>query len=108
MTIYSFTPPTVEALAWDQSSKLFRHYGTLPVGRTIYKDAGGVWHTLNEGYDPALLEGAQRVYLGGREYEITQDEYNDLASGGFIDLPGFFLGPECFLGPSAFPGDGTQ
>lgn len=100
MTLYDFTPPSVPELAWDQESPLFRHYGTLPVGRTIYKDGDG-WHTLDEGYEEEVLDGADFVFRGGREYLVTVDQYYELYLGGFI--------PNAQIGfyPGAYPGEIT-
>lgn len=103
MSLFEFTPPTVPELAWDQSSPLFRHYGTLPVGRTIYKDALGNWHILDEGYEPEVLVGALETFFGGREYFVTEGQYFELYQAGFIPSAqlGFFPGRH--PGPITFP-----
>lgn len=112
MTLYEFTPPSFPELAWDQSSPLFRHFGTLPVSHTIFKDSLGVWHTLDEGYEesasssgPGALVDAVVVYRGGRVYNVTAQEYVDLYAGGFIPNAQIGFYPGAYPGPITFPID---
>lgn len=109
----TFTPPTRDSVAWSGESPLWRHYGAVRAGITIYKDAFGNWNMMEEGYDESILLTANPVYRGGREYDITLAAYNDvvvwLISQGFTDYdpdvyPGFYPGPIRFLGAEAYPG----
>lgn len=104
MTLYEYTTPTYDGPAWDQDSPLYRHYGTISTGITIYKNDSG-WHVAEEGYDPIVLEGASVVYLGGRVYLLTEDDYEEVIEAGFGDFVGMYPG-EC-PGPGVYPTDGS-
>lgn len=112
MTLYEFTPPTQQSLAWDQTSPLYRHYGTLPVGITIYRDDDG-WHELGEGYEEEILANAEVIYRGGRVYMVTEDEYFELYIAGYITefidglYPGGYPGLSIYPAPEVVtpPGD---
>lgn len=99
---FEFTPPSFPELAWDESSELYRHYGTLPVGHTIYKE-GDTWHTLSQGYEEETLANADIVYRGGRVYLITLAEYVELFIAGFVPLVGIGFYPGAYPGPITFP-----
>lgn len=103
MTI-PYSPPTEPKLAWDQTSRLYRHYGTLPVGVTIYKDGDG-WHEVTDYFDERILEGALVVYRGGREYQLTEAEFLEVILAGFGSF--LLMYPGQCPGDNVFPTDGT-
>jgi hypothetical protein len=107
--VATFTPPTTDGnliadpakVGSDPAHALFRHYGAWEAGKTVWKDAQGVWHeslspylggatytthdgdeTTTSGPDAGLAT-AQRVYLGGHVYEITSQEETELIAAGY-------------------------
>lgn len=83
MTI-PFEPPHEPRLG-RSPGPLWERY-VQEVGITIYRK-DGVWHEAPEGYEESLLDGATRVYRGGREYMITPEEFEELGEGGYTDTP---------------------
>lgn len=57
---------------------------TQPYGLTVYRK-NGQWATTLAA-SAALLDGADRVYAGGRAHHITGAEADDLRAAGFTDL----------------------
>lgn len=100
-----FTPPTRDYKAWsDGDHPLWRHYGGIPAGITIYK-VDGVWHNAPDGYDPIILDDAELFYLGGREYDLTYEEYLELLIAGFIpDALTSYPSDSTYPGILMFPG----
>lgn len=87
-----FTPPVDnDMVPFDPQDLLWSKYGGIPKGRTVWKDAQGVWHDQHYPYNgredaPGLLQ-AQVVYLGGHEYDITTDAANELIAAGYTVEP---------------------
>lgn len=78
-----------------QSFKRGRRYGTQDswwlsqsVGVTVWRK-DGVWHEQISP-PPWVTEGADRLYVGGRAYEISLTEQSELVAAGFGD--GIYLG----------------
>lgn len=107
----TFTPPVGEGYPWadaddddtDPHDRLFRFYGAIPTGETVWKDEAGVWHqgqyptwgdevsTVHDWdgsteSDPSSgLGTAQKVYQGSHTYDITLADALDLIANGFGD-----------------------
>lgn len=88
----TFSPPIQDGASWDvgdYGSKLMRHYGSVPVGATVWRDQADVYHTQQYPYhgrtDAAGLAQAKEVYLGGHIHDITAQQAADLTAAGFGD-----------------------
>lgn len=104
----AYTTPTAEGEPHDGDSPLWRYYGTVLRGTTIYKDGSG-WHTLPDYYEEDVLfePTTLKYYLGGREYDITLAEYIELLLAGLAPyIPGLGTYPSSVTYPGAttFPG----
>jgi len=58
---------------------LFRHFDNLPVGRNIYRMKDGSF--LEN--DPAVSDDIEKVYYGGHEYQVTEQEVAELTAAGY-------------------------
>lgn len=87
----TYTTPVVDSFPWG-TDPLFRHFGAIKVGVTVYKDANGVWRSLPDFFEDEVLADAQVVYRGGHEYNLTQEEYDEV-TGAIVD-PGPGPGPD--------------
>ena len=77
-----FTPPTVERAAEAaQSSRLFCRL-KIPVGQSVLKSASGSYATVQNPADEDV-SAAAIAYLGGRTYEISDEEAADLTAAGY-------------------------
>lgn len=101
----TFVPPVTDGNLIgdpnDPSWSFFRHFGAWAQGLTVWRDSQGVWHesttpylggatTTTHDWDQSSytspdegLATAQRVYLGGHEHTITQQEADDLTAAGY-------------------------
>lgn len=57
-------------------------FGTDPMGLIVFRDSHGVWHTTPM-MTPDERADADRVYEGGRKYELTDAQAGELAAAGF-------------------------
>lgn len=68
----------------DATYKLDYYMSPIPVGVTIWKDGAGIYHTEKDGFDPRNMEAnAVLILRGGREYDLTEAELDDLEANGF-------------------------
>lgn len=87
-----FRPPTDAFLnlanmdldvRWTERGRLahalFKHFDNLPVGRNIYRLKNGVY-VENE---PAVWDDIDKIYYGGHDYEVTDDEVVELTAAGY-------------------------
>lgn len=101
----TFTPPVTDGRLvgdpFDPSWAYFKFLGSWATGKTVWKDSLGVWHESIEPYAGGAtttvhdgpvttatgpdegLATAQKVYLGGHEYTVTEAEATELAAAGF-------------------------
>lgn len=82
-----FRPPVVYRQPWVNNRtrgvarSLWRHYGPLPVGRTVLKE-NGVYVTVDTPTNERIL-AAQEVYQGGHEYPLTAAQQAALTAAGY-------------------------
>lgn len=73
--------------SFDPSRRLMSFYGGVPTGVTVWKDQSGIWHQQQYPYagrpDSPGLDQAQKVYLGGSEYDISDSEATELLAQGY-------------------------
>lgn len=82
-----FVTPTRNSYGWkDKYGVLMHHYGVLLSGITVYK-VGSVWYLAPENYEEEILINASIVYRGGREYDVTEEEYEDVTA--FLESIGY-------------------
>lgn len=68
-------------------SRLMRHYGGNPRGRSVLKIAG-VYVTMDEP-DANLIQTATEYYAGGHTYFVTDAVADALAAAGYtVDVAG--------------------
>ena len=79
MTKYYVTPPVVE-YGPAGGGRLFIRY-RLNRGESLMRN-NGVWSQTAFPTED-VMKAADHFYLGGREYEITQDIYQSLIDQGF-------------------------
>lgn len=81
-----FSPPTQPGASYTGKSPLFRAYGRVPQGITVWKDSLGVFHEMPEGYPSDRLEAeAVIIYSGGHLHPLTAQEAADLEAAGYGD-----------------------
>lgn len=87
----TFTPPIEDGVAWGKndssSDRLFRYYGSVPTGATVWRDQADVYHTSQYPYqgraDSPGLAQAKEVYLGGHIHDVTAQQAADLTAAGY-------------------------
>jgi len=102
----TFSPPLEPGPApiGGRSHPLWRYYGNFDVGKTVWKDALGIWHarqmpyqgggrdrffhgdTMTETIDTDVnsLANATEVYMGGSVYDVTDAKATELRNAGFF------------------------
>lgn len=65
---------------------LFRHYGGRPRGRSVLKQSDGTWVTRDQPTTDEIAD-ALVYYQGGRTYEVTLDEAEELYAAGYTVDP---------------------
>ena len=107
-----FSPPSRDSVEWsDHNHPLWRYYGAIPEGMTLYKDEGQ-WYFAGPGYEEEVTDDAEIIYRGGRVYDITLAAYAEIRAwlatqGIFIDpdvYAGFYPGPATYLGSESYLG----
>lgn len=78
---YLFVTPTVQ-LGPAGGHRLFEFY-TLDVGVTVVKSEGEYETLLYP--DEDFLATCQKVYMGGHEHHVTNEEATELINAGFED-----------------------
>lgn len=83
--MYVFTGPVVYdyrplEVTWPPN-RLVAYYA---YGKTVWRDAAGGWH---DKYAPSPddLDGADRIYPGGRLNPVTQEQAAELVAAGYGD-----------------------
>jgi hypothetical protein len=88
----TFVPP-VEKFYASNSHPLLRRV-PLWVGVTVLKE-NGIYREVRDEVDPADIDVAEAVYLGGHEYVISEEEAAELIAAGYgiyIKYSGFGSG----------------
>lgn len=75
-----FVPP-VEKVYLSTTDPFFKRVPYY-VGTTVFKE-DGVYRQVRGEYPPEDVDNADVVYLGGHEYEITDEEAADLTAAGY-------------------------
>lgn len=82
-----FRPPVASTTPWVNADtqgvarQLFRHFGSLPCGRSVLKE-NGVYSIVDTPRNERVL-AAQEVYLGGHEYPVDAATAAALTAAGF-------------------------
>jgi hypothetical protein len=79
MTVYHLTPPT-EEYGPAGGGRLFIRY-RLTRGVSLMRNKG-VWSTTTFPTED-IIRAADLFYVGGHEYVITEQTYNELVAAGF-------------------------
>lgn len=77
---YIFVTP-VRQVYTSQANPLFRRV-PYSIGTTILRE-NGIYRQVNGQTIPEDIDNAEKVYLGGHEYVITQAEANELEAAGY-------------------------
>jgi hypothetical protein len=101
MTLYKFTPPTLEYSPPDPQGERLWLYFRMTVGITILKAQDGSYSEHSYVSQDAMREAAA-CYLGGHEYHVDEPEAIALGVAGYLD----YLDPNPNLPPTDPPGFG--
>jgi hypothetical protein len=108
LTVFLFTPPTTGGnpvgVKGQPGYALWRYYDAWATGQTVWKDQNGDWHEalnpyqggdthrvfdngelVSEKIDTSVLSlaNAERVYYGGHDYVISEEEADELIEAGY-------------------------
>lgn len=80
MTTLVFVPPTEKVYLYEGHPLLRRV--PLNLGITVFKE-DGIYREVRGDVLPEEIDSADVTYLGGHEYEITEEEATELIAAGY-------------------------